>query len=161
MHPEEAEEAPGAARNHPIYPTRFALWGNDFFIAPGWVLTCIRDVHAPESGRQFLRRPVRPSWPIAFRRIRDLAVSCVPRPPAPSTTKPPPCGTCWRTTVPISIDPMLVPPQLAGIVGITLVAIVALLRADRADTVAVAVAVIKALPELAATLLRLRRRPRQ
>ena len=68
--------------------------------------------------------------------------------------------TYWRTTMPISIDPLFVLPLLVGLFCIALVAvvcIVALLRADRADTVAV----VKALPELVATLLRFRRRARR
>ncbi|MFE4594154.1 hypothetical protein [Streptomyces laurentii] len=44
-----------------------------------------------------------------------------------------------------------------GFLCTTGVCVVALLRADRTDTVRV----VRALPELAATLLRLRRRPRR
>ncbi|TFE54713.1 hypothetical protein E3E14_07225 [Streptomyces sp. ICN441] len=54
---------------------------------------------------------------------------------------------------------LLVLPVLivVGIACATIVCIVAICRAHRTDTVAV----LKALPELAATLLRYRRRPRR
>ncbi|MFB7411388.1 hypothetical protein ACFCZ2_29835 [Streptomyces sp. NPDC056202] len=58
------------------------------------------------------------------------------------------------------MDPLLLLPFLVvafGILCAAAVCVVALFRAHRTDTVAV----VRALPELAATLLRLRRLPRR
>ncbi|WP_299529875.1 hypothetical protein [uncultured Streptomyces sp.] len=59
----------------------------------------------------------------------------------------------------MAIDPMLLLLPIALVLGIlcaAVVCIVALFRANRSDTVAV----VRALPELVATFLRYRRRPR-
>ncbi|MFD7324190.1 hypothetical protein ACFV9D_24325 [Streptomyces sp. NPDC059875] len=58
------------------------------------------------------------------------------------------------------IDPLFTLPLIVicfGIMCAAVVCVVALFRAHRTDTVAV----VKALPELTATILRLRRRPRR
>ncbi|WP_405566552.1 hypothetical protein OG317_00020 [Streptomyces sp. NBC_01167] len=60
----------------------------------------------------------------------------------------------------MSIDPLFLLPLLVvcfGILCAAAVCVIALMRAHRTDTVAV----VKALPELAATLLRLCQRPRR
>lgn len=59
----------------------------------------------------------------------------------------------------LPIDPLLIPFVLValGILCAAAVCIVALIRAERTDVVAV----VRALPELASTLARYRRRPRR